>query len=156
MLYTHSVTSYHTSPRVDVGTKRTEGVNEYTYVYTANDVNTYRAVVLASGSVTYTVTPTTPVLVASGNSAPAFGFNETGATVPASSYFWAQTKGYGYVEQTAISGCLSPVGLVVATTSGTVSAFAGNDSSKNHVVVGYSMAGLGTYTLNIPAFLDCK
>lgn len=154
MLFIDQVTDTSTTPKRALGTVREEANKEYIYAYTASAISPYRAVVLASGVSNITVSPVTVAAVASGDASVAFGVTQN--TIPASSYFWLLQKGFGSVEQVSVSGCLSPAKLVVASTSGTVSAFAGTLNSANHVPLGYSEAGLGVATLVIPAFIDCK
>jgi hypothetical protein len=152
MLYfTNPVTTVDSEASVAVGTKRTDGANEYVYVYSPSAGGQYRAVVLASGVTDYTVSPTTIAPVASGDASRVVGFAQV--AVPASSYFFALTKGYGTVEQTAVSGSLSPAKLVVATTSGTVATYSPTSDSAPYLV-GFSMAPLGNYSLTIPAYIS--
>lgn len=154
LLFVDSVTSTSTTPKMALGTVREEGNKEYIYAYTATAISPYRAVVLASGVSDVIVSPVTVAAVASGDASVAFGVTQS--TIPASSYFWLLQKGFGSIQQTAISGCLSPTKLVVASTSGTVAAFAGTPNSANHVPLGYSEASLGNVNLVIPAYINCK
>lgn len=152
MLYfTNAVTTVDSTAKVATGTKRTDGDNEYIYVFSPSAISAYRGVVLASGVTDYTVSNTTITPVASGDASRVIGFTQT--AIPASSYFFALTKGYGTVEQTAISGSLSPAKLVIANTSGVVATYSPATDGAPYLV-GFSMAPLGNYSLNIPAYID--
>lgn len=153
MLYLDSVSDYSATPKVDVGTVRTENEVDYLYVYSPVAVGQYRAVVLASGVTNYTVSPTTIVPVASGDATKAVGVAQI--AVPASSYFYVAQKGYVTVQQTAVSGSLSPAKLVVATTSGTVATYNPATNGAPYIL-GFSMAPLGNASLTIPAFIDLE
>lgn len=153
LAFTHPVTDVSSTAKMPLGTVREAANVEYLYVYSPVAINAYRAVVLASGVTDYTVSPTTIAPVASGDATMAVGVTQT--AIPASSYFWLAQKGYVTVQQTAVSGSLSPAKLVVATTSGTVATYNPASDSAPYIV-GQSMAPLGNYSLTIPAFIDCK
>ena len=151
-VFVDSISELSSTPKAQLGTEREENGKLYKYAYTPSAIMPYRAVVLASGVSSFTVSPTTIVPVASGDAS--FVRGVTSMSIDASSYFWLQTKGFCTVEQAAISGCLSPAKLVVATTSGTVQAYVPASDSAPYVF-GQSMAPLGNFSLTIPAYINC-
>lgn len=148
---------------VALGTEREEAGKSYKYAYTSAAIPSGRALMLASGATDFTLTNVTIAPEISGNTTWVQGVTQitlTDSTIPASSYFWAQTEGFCTLQQSVVSGAYSPDRIYVDTASGTVAGCSGTllPGYYNYPTFGVSTSNGTTVNsgLIISAYINCQ